>query len=96
MISGLVDRPENQLDILQRLTPGQLAKHKMKAMAVAIEVLRMKVSFVLLDGVFKDPSGEVGHDLREDIFAFVHDLRLLTATNLSKRSLQIVKCQRAI
>ena len=76
MISGLVDRPENQLDILQRLTPGQLAKHKMKAMAVAIEVLRMKVSFVLLDGVFNDPSGEVGHDLREDIFAFVHYLRL--------------------
>lgn len=96
MISGLVDRPENQCDILQRLTPGQLAKHKMKAMTVAIEVLRMKVSFVLLDGVFKDPSGEVGHDLREDIFAFVHDLRLLTATNLAKRSLQIVKCQRAI
>ena len=48
----------------------------MKAMTVAVEVLRMKVSFVLLDGVFKDPSGEVGHDLREDIFAFVHDLRL--------------------
>ena len=35
-----------------------------------------QVSFVLLDGVFKDPSREVGHDLREDIFAFVHDLRL--------------------
>ena len=96
MISGLVDRPENQRDILQRLTSGQLTKHKMKTMAVAIEVLRMKVSLVLLDGVFKDPSGEVGHDLREDIFAFVHDLRLLTATNLAKRSLQIVKCQRAI
>lgn len=96
MISGLVDRPENQRDILQRLTSGQLTKHKMKTMAVAIEVLRMKVSLVLLDGVFKDPSREVGHDLREDIFAFVHDLRLLTATNLAKRSLQIVKCQRAI
>ena len=48
----------------------------MKTMAVAIEVLRMKVSFVLLDGVFKDPSREVGHDLREDIFTFVNDLRL--------------------
>ena len=83
MISGLVDRSENQRDILQRLTSGQLTKHKMKTMAVAIEVLRMKVSLVLLDGVFKDPSGEVGHDLREDIFAFVHDLRLLTATNLA-------------
>ena len=35
-------------------------------MAVDIEVLSMKVSLVLLDGVFKDPSGEVGHDLRED------------------------------
>ena len=45
-------------------------------MAVAIEVLRMIVSFVFLDGVFKNPSREVGHDLREDIFAFVHDLRL--------------------
>ena len=96
MISGLVDRPENQRDILQRLTSGQLTKHKMKTMAVTIEVLRMKISLVLLDGVFKDPSGEVGHDLREDIFAFVHDLWLLTATNLAKRSLQIVKCQRAI
>ena len=96
MISGLVDRPENQRDILQRLTSGQLTKHKMKTMAVAIEILRMKVSLVLLGGAFKDPSGEVGHDLREDIFAFVHDLWLLTATNLAKRSLQIVKCQRAI
>ena len=48
----------------------------MKTMAVAIEVLRMKVSFVILDGVFNDPSVEVGHDLREDIFAFVHDWRL--------------------
>ena len=48
----------------------------MKTMAVAIEVLRMKVSFILLDGVFKDLSGKVGHDLREDIFVFVHDLRL--------------------
>ena len=38
----------------------------MKAMAVDIEVLSMKVSLVLLDGVFKDPSGKVGHDLRED------------------------------
>ena len=45
-------------------------------MAVAIEVLSMIVSFVLLDGVFKDPSREVGHDLREDIFTFVNDLRL--------------------
>ena len=53
----------------------------MKAMTVAIEVLRMKVSFVLLDGVFKDPSGEVGHDLREDIFAFVHDFSQTLISN---------------
>lgn len=76
MISSLIDRLENQSDTFKRLTSGQLTKHQMKTMAVAIEVLRMKVSFVLLDGVFKDPSGEVGHDLREDIFAFVHYLRL--------------------
>ena len=76
MISSLIDRPENQSDTFKRLTSHQLTKHKMKTMAVAIEVLRMKVSFVLLDGVFKDPPREVGHDLREDIFAFVHYLRL--------------------
>lgn len=68
----------------------------MKTVAVAIEVFRMKVSFVLFDGIFKDPSEKGGHDLREDIFAFVHDLRLLMATNLTKRSLQIVKCQRTV
>ena len=76
IVSGLIDRTESQCDILQRLTSGQLTKHQVKTMAVAIEVLRMIVSFVLLDGVFKNPSREVGHDLREDIFAFVHDLRL--------------------
>ena len=96
MISSLVDRSENQGDILQRLTSGQLTKHKMKTMAITIKVLRMKVSLVLLYGVLKDPSRKVGHDLREDIFAFVHDLRLLMATNLTKRSLQIIKCQRVI
>jgi hypothetical protein len=34
--------------------------------------------------------------LGEDILAFVHNSGLITATNLAKRSLQIVKCQRAI
>ena len=96
MISDLIGRPENQCNILQTLTSGQLTKHQMRTMDVAMEVLRVKVSFLLLDGVFKDPSGEVYHDLREEIFAFVHDMRLLMVTNLTKRSLQIVKYQRAI
>jgi hypothetical protein len=68
----------------------------MKTMAIAVKVLGVKVTVVLFNGALKDPSGEVCHHLGEDIFAFVHNLRLYTATNLAKRSLQIVKCQRAI
>ncbi len=65
-------------------------------MTVAVKVLRVEVAVVLFNGIFKDPSGEVRHHLGEDILAFVHNLRLITATNLAKHSLQIVKCQRAI
>ena len=65
-------------------------------MPVAIQIFGVEVSVVLFNSGFEDPSGEVCHHLREDIFAFVHYLRLLAATNLAKRSLQIVKCQRAI
>ena len=36
IVSGLIDRPESQCDILQRLTSGQLTKHQVKAMAVAV------------------------------------------------------------
>ena len=68
----------------------------MKTVTVAGEVLCMEVPVVLFNGGFEDPSGEVYHHLGEDILAFVHNLRLLAATNLAKRSLQIVKCQRAI
>lgn len=56
----------------------------------------MEVPVVLFNCGFEDPSGEVYHHLGEDIFAFIHNLWLLAATNLAKRSLQIVKCQRAI
>ena len=80
----------------QRLASGHLAKHKMKTMTVTVQILGVEVSVVLFNGDFEDPSGEVCHYLREDIFALVHNLRLLAATNLAKRSLQIVKCQRAI
>ena len=68
----------------------------MQKMTVAVEVLRMEVASVLLNGFFKDPSWEVRHHLGEDILAFVHNFGLVTATNLAKRSLQIVKCQRAV
>lgn len=64
-------------------------------MTVAVKVLGVKVSIIPLYCVFKDPAREECHHLGEDIFAFVHNLRLVTATNLAKRSLQIVKCQRA-
>ena len=72
MISSLIDRPENQSDTFKRLTSHQLTKHKMKTMAVAIEILCLKVSLVLLGGALKTHL----HDMREVIFAFVHDLRL--------------------
>ena len=68
----------------------------MKTMTVAVKVLGMKVPVVLFNGSFEDPPEEICHHLGEDIFAFVHNLRLLAATNLAKRSLQIVKCQRDI
>ena len=65
-------------------------------MTVAVKILCMEVAVVLFDGILKDPSGEVSRHLGEDILAFVHNSGLVTATNLAKRSLQIVKCQRAI
>ena len=65
-------------------------------MTVAIETLCMEVAVVLFDDILKDPSWEVSHHLGEDILAFVYNPGLVTATNLAKRSLQIVKCQRAV
>ena len=65
-------------------------------MTVAVKILCMEVAVVLLNFILKDPSWEVSHHLGEDILAFVHNSGLVTATNLAKRSLQIVKCQRAI
>ena len=65
-------------------------------MTVAVKILCMEVAVVLFDGLFKDLPREVSHHLGEDILAFVHNSGLVTATNLAKRSLQIVKYQRAI
>lgn len=76
MIICLIDRLENQCGILLGFTSDQLIKHQMKTMDIAVEVLRMEISLVFLDGVFKEPTGKVGRDLREDIFALVHDLQL--------------------
>ena len=45
------------------------------------------------NGLFKALSGEVGCHLSEVILAFVHELMLVTAFNIAKRSLQILKCQ---
>ena len=53
-------------------------------MTVAIQIFGVEVPVVFFNGGFEDPSGEVCHHLREDIFAFVHNLRLLAATNLSQ------------
>jgi len=41
----------------------------------------MEVAIVLLDGILKNPYGEVSHHLGEDILAFVHNSGLITATN---------------
>lgn len=68
----------------------------MKTMTVAVKVLGMKVPVVLFNGSFEDPPGEICHHLGEDIFAYVHNLRLLAVANLAKRSLPIVKYQRDI
>ncbi len=37
-------------------------------------------------GIFKDPFEKESHHLGEDILSLVHKLRLITATNLAKRS----------
>ena len=65
-------------------------------MTVTVKILRVKVSVVLSDGLLKDLSGKELHHLGKDILALVHILGLLKASKITKRSLQIVKCQRAI
>jgi hypothetical protein len=67
-----------------------------KAMTVTVQVLSVKVTSVLSDSLFEDPSRKELHYLGEDILALVHILGLLKASKITKRSLQIVKCQRAI
>jgi len=65
-------------------------------MTVTVKTLSMKVPIILVNGLFEDPSVEVLHNLGEDIFALVHYSGRYTGPKVTKRSPQIVKCQRAI
>ena len=78
MVEGLGMSLEYQLNLIEGLTPGQLAEKKMLTLCKTGHPHAI-VSFVPCHGIVKDPAREVFHDLTEDILAFVHNIELLKA-----------------